>query len=223
MGKNGKKIVYPRGTKLLEVPEFADEIDYEENFNAGIDLSKLTYKSLTHIWWKCKKCKSKFFSTPFLRTTGTGCAYCIRTKVNETNSLIVERPDIENCWDWDLNKLDPNKLSTGSQKRAHFICPKCNKRYQLTVKRWCDATEPCIFCRNHATKIIPFSESIASLYPEIIVDWNFYKNDEDPAHISKYKNKIVHWRCHSCGNEWKARIDMRALGLRNCPRCNRRN
>ncbi len=218
-----KRITYPKGTKLLEVPELANEIDYETNLNAGIDLSKLTYKSLTHVWWKCKKCNSSFLTTPFLRTRGSGCHYCVKQKVNETNSLITERPEIAQSWDWDLNKLNPNELTTGSEKRVHFICPKCKKRYQLSVIGWCRTIEPCMYCRDHASKIIPFNESLAGLYPEIVVDWNFSKNEEDPARISQYKNKVVYWRCHRCGNEWKARIDMRALGLRSCPRCSGRN
>ena len=217
MNRERKILIYPPGTSVLDVEEWKDEINTEAN--AGIDLSKVRYDGYIPIWWKCPKCNSTYKAYPFVRTKGSICSYCTKKKINETNNFFAEKPEAANYWDWDMNTIDPNKITSGTEKVAHFRCPKCNHRYQMTVRAWSSYKEPCPYCRDTATSICRYEDSIAHLYPEIVQDWSFEKNEMDPAHIGRESGKEVYWYCHLCGKEWKAKINTRIRGQRKCPKC----
>jgi hypothetical protein len=55
--------------------------------------------------------------------------------------------------------------------------------------------------------------------PEIASEWNYERNDGlTPHDVIKRSTKKVWWKCHSCGNEWETRIDLRIRGI-GCPVC----
>lgn len=68
--------------------------------------------------------------------------------------------------------------------------------------------------------------SILRLYPELALDWDTDKNGEiTPDMVSPKSRKIVNWKCHKCGFEWKTRIVSRVTTdgrIRLCPVCSDR-
>lgn len=221
MNKKKKKIEYPRGTKLLDVRELAGLLDMKANEEAGIDLTKLTYKHTEPVFFKCPDCGTTYPTSPFLKTQGAGCGFCKKNQINETNCVLIEFPEIVKYWDWDLNTMELTKISSGTDKEAWFICHLCGRRYPISVRRWCKMEIPCKYCRDHTTRILPFDETFAGQYPELVKDWDFSKNEINPSRITKNYSKNVYWRCHKCGTGWEARVDMRVLGLRLCPKCSK--
>lgn len=212
------RVIYPRGTKLLNVKEYVDEIAIEEN--KGVDFDKLTYMDRNKIWWKCNKCNSLYEMSPSSRMIGKACPYCAGKRVNATNSLEGKYPEVLDHWDWDLNVVLPNKILAGEiYKKINFICPKCKRRYKTSVSGWIKAKECCPYCRDHIYAVLKYENSLAGKYPMLIMDWDFSKNNEDPAHMSPSSLKEMHWRCSSCGETWKAQVRMRVNGRKKCPNC----
>lgn len=67
------------------------------------------------------------------------------------------------------------------------------------------------------------SRSIASMYPELMPDWDYNKNGNlDPETIPYGSHKRVHWKCHVCGCESESAAKDRAKG-NGCPECSMKN
>lgn len=212
------RITYPRGTRLLDVKEYINEIAFEEN--KDIDFKKISYMSRDKIWWRCDKCKSLYEMSPSSRMIGKKCPYCAGKRVNETNSLANKYPEVLEHWDYDLNTMLPDKVLAGDiYKKVHFKCPKCKRRYRASISGWIRAKEHCPYCRDHIDAILNYENSLVCKYPMLILDWNFSKNDADPAHMSPSSLKEMYWRCSRCGESWKAQIRMRVNGRKKCPNC----
>lgn len=63
------------------------------------------------------------------------------------------------------------------------------------------------------------TKSIASEYPELMLDWDYDKNgDLDPETIPYGSHKSIYWKCHVCGCESESAAKDRARG-NGCPKC----
>lgn len=212
------RVIYPRGTRLLNVKEYVDEIAFEENKDINFD--KVSYMSRDKIWWRCKKCNSIYEMAPSNRMMGKGCPYCAGSRVNKTNSMASKYPEVLEHWDWDLNTVLPDEIVAGqSKRRIQLKCPKCKRRYESSSQCWILAKEKCPYCRRHMESILDYERSLAQLYPTLIQEWDFSKNDADPAHMAALSTKEMYWRCYECGKTWKAQIRQRVNGKRRCPNC----
>lgn len=120
-----------------------------------------------------------------------------------------------------MNTTTPDKVAAGSKIPAHFVCDQCGYRYIVTPFGYSHANIPCPRCRglSNCGGVIPYEQSVAYKYPELIQDWDFAKNDYDPAETSSSLRREVWWYCHECGTTWKAQIAMRTKGKRRCPDC----
>ena len=60
---------------------------------------------------------------------------------------------------------------------------------------------------------------LATLYPEIVSEWNYEKNGNLlPNQVTAKSNKKVWWICNK-GHNWQARISNRIILGRGCPKC----
>ena len=49
-------------------------------------------------------------------------------------SYIIDNKELMSEWDWDANTdLDPKKLTTGSNKKAWWICKKCGHKWSADI------------------------------------------------------------------------------------------
>lgn len=65
------------------------------------------------------------------------------------------------------------------------------------------------------------SKTYVSDCPNLIVDWDWDKNNElgyCPDKISHGSNLSVFWKCHKCGYSWQAKVSNR-YNARKCPLC----
>ena len=68
-------------------------------------------------------------------------------------------------------------------------------------------------------KLVKGVNDIASLYPELVKEWDYDKNDKiSPSDFTKGSKQKVWWKCSKCGNEWEAIISSRTHGA-GCPVC----
>lgn len=59
---------------------------------------------------------------------------------------------------------------------------------------------------------------LKTLYPTLILDWDFKKNEKSPDEFLPHSRQKVSWMCHKCGYEWNAYIYSRTAG-NGCPAC----
>ena len=88
----------------------------------------------------------------------------------------------------------------------------------------------CIECTPAVKKITPKKHrhlekgvnDLATLYPDIVVEWNYEFNKKGPDEYTCGSNQKVYFTCSTCGygsnGEWMAKICERTKG-RGCPAC----
>lgn len=70
-------------------------------------------------------------------------------------------------------------------------------------------------------KLISGFNDLATLYPDIIEEWDYEKNNpQKPSDTYPKSNKKYWWKC-SLGHSWKAQVYSRTTG-KGCPYCNSR-
>jgi len=66
--------------------------------------------------------------------------------------------------------------------------------------------------------------SLATNFPEIAKEWHTTKNGKlKPSSVKSGSAKKVWWLCTKCGDEWKAPIYTRTMGVHNCKWCDKNN
>lgn len=67
---------------------------------------------------------------------------------------------------------------------------------------------------------IPFEQSLANKYPNLIKEWNQNLNkNKTPDQFKTSSHYDVWWKCIKCNNEWRAKIYNRAINKSGCPNC----
>lgn len=62
------------------------------------------------------------------------------------------------------------------------------------------------------------SDNLGSLFPELIQEWDFEKNEQSPSDFPIKSKRIVHWKCvHN--HKWTDSIANRTLYHHCCPVC----
>lgn len=72
---------------------------------------------------------------------------------------------------------------------------------------------------NNTSKCTIEKGSFAELYPDLLVDWDYEKNEINPTDIIPGTKNIVNWKCNKCDYEWEARVDKRCTGRSICKQC----
>lgn len=67
-------------------------------------------------------------------------------------------------------------------------------------------------------KVIPGVNDVKSLYPELVLDWDYSNNEKGPEMYLPGSDARINWKCHVCGNTWDAVLSSRVNG-RGCPYC----
>jgi hypothetical protein len=75
----------------------------------------------------------------------------------------------------------------------------------------------CPYCCG---KKINNTNGFGYLYPELLEEWDFEKNEVSPFEISPHSHKLVYWKCKSCSFSWKTRTSKRIVENTGCPKCN---
>lgn len=73
---------------------------------------------------KHNKCGETFDSLAANVLRGSKCPYCSGKKVGESNNLVKLRPDLAEEWDYEKNKITPNRVTLGSKRKVWWKCKK---------------------------------------------------------------------------------------------------
>lgn len=188
-----------------------------EVFKDKYDLSKIDYKNRrTKVEIICKEHGSWSTRTEQL-FRGQGCPSCSGRTVTKKNSVEVNFKDLTDEWDYSKNEISPGEISFGSSKKVWWICPKGHSFDMSPKSRTRKGKEQnCPYCSN---KRINNTNSLRTLKPEWIEEWNFKKNHKyTPDNIGINSNHNVWWICPE-GHEWFTSPNDRSQYETGCPNC----
>ncbi|WHX25121.1 zinc-ribbon domain-containing protein [Virgibacillus halodenitrificans] len=199
-----------------QYPNLAKEWDYD--LNGDLKPGNVPPKGRAYVFWKCKKGHS-YRAKIASRANGSGCPYCKGAKVSFERSIAGKRQELLAMWDFKKNKISPDQVLAGSNKKFFWICDKGHSfdapPKQMARKR---TTNGCPYCRGLR---VNKKNSLATLYPTLVDEWiecvndiSITPNDVTPGCSSKK----VQWRCKR-GHMWVTTPKHRALAKTGCPKC----
>lgn len=160
------------------------------------------------VWWICSK-GHEWETSVAKRSSGQGCPICAGTTVQQgKNDLGSLNPSLISQWDFKKNKLDPKTVSSGSSKKAWWICDKEHSWEAAIHTR--SKGSGCPVCSN--LKILPGFNDLESASPEVASLWHPTKNGNlMPSQVGANSPRKVWWRCVR-GHDTKVAIHSRVNG-----------
>ena len=209
-------------------PKIAEEWNYEKN--GKLKPTMVSAYSNIKVWWKCKK-GHEWESYINNRLKTKGCPYCSERKIPERKIIIGVNdfkslyPKLVEEWDYEKNGLNkPENYTKSSEFRAWWKCKECGYSWQTTIAKRTSGTNcpKCMRKRADEKRNSPtLGESLADLFPNLVEEWNYVKNEKTPFMYKPFSQKSVWWKCKQ-GHEWEAKIGNRTSLNRGCPYCSGR-
>ena len=114
------------------------------------------------------------------------------------------------------NTLTPEMVMPNSTKKVWWQCDNGHE-WQATVANRNNRKSGCPYCSGRLR--IQGVNDLATLYPNIVTEWNYEKNGGlNPSELSPSSKMKVWWICKN-NHEWIQAIDKRCLFGRECPEC----
>ena len=203
-------------------PNIAAEWDYEKNY--PITPQQVSRGTEKKYWWidstgysyqasvisRTSSKRQKRSDTVHLQTGKVRPGY---------NDLASQNPKLASQWNYEKNgDLLPTQVTASSGRMVWWICQHGHE-WQATVSNRNSKSNHtgCPICSG--AKTVKGINDLATLYPDLMLDWDFGKNIVDPTTVSPGSNKKAFWKCHYCGREWEAQIASRAHGGYGCASC----
>lgn len=126
-------------------------------------------------------------------------------------------PELFKEWDFEKNAEHLwDTISTGSGFKAWWKCDKGHSWDAAVYSRTSKTTPTsCRYCKHNRP---PTPEhNLAILYPHLLEEWDYEKNDIDPHLVAPKSGKKCHWKC-KYGHTWETRVAHRVNGS-GCPYC----
>ena len=199
-------------------PELIKEWDFEKNDKLGIKPDNITKGYGKKVWWKCP-INHSYDTLVNNRIKGDSCPYCSGHRVmSGFNDIATTNPELSKEWDYEKNEQLGFYMSNYTKGNATKVWWKCEKghSYQATIN---SKTSPkktnCPYCSG--AKVLKGFNDFATLYPEMLKEWDYKKNTIKPDEVSKGTHNKVWWKC-SKGHSYQANIPSRLRGTK-CPYC----
>ena len=136
------------------------------------------------------------------------------------NSLGEKYPELAKEFDIKRNGgLNPYYIPFASNISYWWYCEKCDSSWEQTpnARTQKGHAHKCPYCNNDRVK--EGLNDIATTHPQILIDWDYTKNEKLPTEVSYGSQYSANWVCHNCGHEWKARVGNRIIKKSRCPVC----
>lgn len=130
-------------------------------------------------------------------------------------SIANIRPDLIIEWDYVKNgKITPELVSIGSNMKYYWICPVCANSYEATPKSRSHGTG-CPICSSKIVKT--GTNDLKSVYPELLKEWDYEKNSQNPSFILAGGETEYYWKC-KLEHSYLSSIRNKVKGY-GCPIC----
>ncbi|MCK5021415.1 MAG: zinc-ribbon domain-containing protein [Candidatus Peribacteraceae bacterium] len=205
-------------------PLLVEEWDRAKNGN--LQPEDVTPCSHRKVWWVCleEKCRHEweaFIYNRACRKKPTGCPACIGHVVTDKNNLKVLFPDLCKEWDSEKNKIKPEEVSYGSNKKVWWTCSNenCNYSWRALIGNRTLKINP-TGCPSCSGNVVTDKNNISITHPELCKEWDFEKNEIKPEEVTHSSGKKVWWLCGK-GHSWNALISNRTRIKKpsSCPAC----
>lgn len=150
-------------------PTFA--LEWHPTKNQGLDPKFFSPHSRKKIWWLCKN-GHEYEATIAHRvgsnsSPATNCPYCSNRKVLQGyNDLAFINPDILKEWDYQKNTINPTQITSGSAKKAWWICSKCGHEWKSEIRGRTQQGHNCPKCVLN-NKIITLEKIDKALFEQL--------------------------------------------------------
>lgn len=194
---------------------------WHPKLNGDVTPHDVSRASKSLVYWRCLLDKSHVWkASPDRRVYGqTGCPYCLKQKINRSNSLATLAPKVAKLWHPRKNgKLKPDHVAPKSGRMVWWQCPKDTLHvWQNTVKNVTNAQpKGCPFCAGKKTCK---TNSLAVMCPQIAAEWHDRKNGHlTPADVTPGSHRRVWWRCSiNPKHQWQTTVVNRTTRQSGCP------
>lgn len=227
---------------VIENDLLKKEWDKNKNEKIGLDPTNLVVGSNKYAFWKCSGCGHEWKAQIVKRgVRGQGCPVCANKKSEEAqNRLLLEKikevgslgtnyPELVKEWDSDRNEKTPFDYLPKSNKYVFWKCRVCGEEWRAQIVKRSVRGQGCPVCgkeklsdeqERRNVERIKREGSLGLLYPELISEWDFDKNEKTPFDYLPKSQRNVNWKCSVCGYKWSAVITNRTSGV-GCPQCGR--
>jgi len=173
--------------------DILDRWDYDLN---NKNPNEITHATTSKYYFKCPKGihKSEKIIISDI-TSNKNNVYCRLCNSFEYWCIENERKNILDRWDYDLNKLKPDEISYGSNKKYYFKCPRGIHKSELkSISRFTGGQEGSIKC-NQCNSFAQWGiDNLGEDFLEIY--WDYEKNSNiNPWEISYGSSKQVYIKC----------------------------
>ena len=205
---------------LVKLGSLADKrsdllIDWDYSKNK-ISPDQISVSSNKTVHWRCHKCGYEWSSSLYKRSVENhSCPACSNKVVTPNNNLAVTNPEVLKHWDYAKNQRTPEDFTSGSNKKAWWICEKGHS-YCQTISSYVHG-KACPYCSNQ--KVLRGFNDLATTRQDLLPYWHPTKNTNiTPYEItSGSSSKKVWWICDK-GHEYQMTPANKAAG-QGCPIC----
>lgn len=184
------------------------EWDYEKNGRTRFE-DYQRYFDLD-AWWRCENGHS-YKATIEDRIKGTGCRFCERNKAKHSiTPLVSMKPQLVREWDYEKNDKRPEDYPPSSSEVVWWKCQYGHSWQASIYNRSRKAN--CPRCSR-----IKSGRSLLRLYPYLLNEWDYEKNELPPEAYTLGSTEKVWWKC-KYGHSWQTRVCVRSQGC-GCPIC----
>lgn len=198
-----------RGMKFNDLPlNLVKEWDYTKNE------SKLDIRTYAKYWWLCSK-EHSWNANLGNRISGCACPYCSGRKATTENCLSVTHPEIADSWHTSKNGgVSAHDVKRGTKLKYWWVCKKGHD-WQESPKVRIAQNQNCPYCSGkRACK----DNCLENLFPELVKEWDFVKNEILPSQLTSGSSKFVWWICNK-KHSFKMQVNNRVGRGSKCPFC----
>lgn len=211
------KVAKLKNNTMLKVkPELWYEWDFKKNNELGLDIYKVTKGSKKKAWWICKVDHDHRWDASIGSRVNlsSGCPYCSGRRATENDNLLINNPELCEEWDYEHNKLTPEKYKSKSNRMVSWICKKCKEGFNMSISNRTKGSG-CPYCSGQK---VNKNNCLSTKNPELASEWHpTLNNGLTPLDVTCGASEKVWWLCDK-GHEWKSSIYSRSYG-HGCPFC----
>lgn len=121
-------------------------------------------------------------------------------------------------YEFDIEQNHPitfDSLTPGRRKPVVWHCAKCKQNWSALVSNRLKGTG-CPYCKGRLP--IPGKNDLATVFPNIALNWDYARNKKGPSEYLPYSNARVAWIC-AYQHRWEEKINNRTAHGLGCPFC----
>lgn len=135
-------------------------------------------------------------------------------------SSVYEENKLLDIWDYEKNIISPKDVTSGSAKKAYFICKKCNSSLFMSISQMSKAFEKnCNGCKYCSGDLVNETNSFATVHKEF--SKNIISPDPNKHTYGSHAECLVN--CKTCNNEYVSKFYTLTKSIKKgnngCPYC----